>query len=156
MQNKLLISKMRDNAELAWASYGYFHLVRNSGSQSFIELKKENSQANSNEDFSKKETTLIDIMDSTYKNYEVYCFNPKTKKEEKIGTLKGDMTPTQAKRFFERYELIHHIPNTLSGFSATIFYDIKESNTTTNTKESEKHFEYILSFRGTESTREIV
>ena len=49
-----------------------------------------------------------------------------------------------------------HIPNTLSGFSATIFYDIKESNTTTHTKEFKKHFEYIIAFRGTESTREIV
>ena len=61
----------------------------------------------------------------------------------------------RTKNFVNRYELIHHIPNTLSGFSATIFYDIKESNTTTNTKEFKKHFEYIIAFRGTESTEEI-
>lgn len=27
MNNKELIQKLRDYAELAWASYGYFHLV---------------------------------------------------------------------------------------------------------------------------------
>ncbi|TLD97031.1 hypothetical protein LS80_007715 [Helicobacter trogontum] len=62
----------------------------------------------------------------------------------------------RTKNFVNRYELVSHIPNTLSGFSATIFYDIKESNTTTNTKEFKKHFEYIIAFRGTESTKEIV
>ncbi len=73
-------------------------------------------------------------------------------KQEKFATA---TLSHRTKNFVNRYELIHHIPNTLSGFSATIFYDIKESNTTTNTKESEKHFEYIIAFRGTESTREI-
>ena len=48
----------------------------------------------------------------------------------------------RTKNFVNRYELIHHIPNTLSGYSSTIFYD--ECNT-----------EYIIAFRGTESTREI-
>lgn len=27
MDNKGLITKLRDNAELAWAAYGYFHLT---------------------------------------------------------------------------------------------------------------------------------
>ena len=40
--------------------------------------------------------------------------------------LGGDFTPTQAKRFFERYDLLIHQPNTESGFSATFFYN-KES-----------------------------
>ncbi|WP_233706004.1 hypothetical protein [Helicobacter bilis] len=35
--------------------------------------------------------------------------------------LKGNFTPTQTKRFFERYELLIHQPNTESGFSATLF-----------------------------------
>ena len=56
----------------------------------------------------------------------------------------------RTKNFVNYYELIHHIPNTLSRFSATIFRDLRESNTTTNTKEFEKHFEYIIAFRGTE------
>ncbi len=54
-----------------------------------------------------------------------------------IDSLKGDMTSTQAKRFFERYDLLKHCPNTDSGFSATLFYDIQKD-------------EYIASFRGTE------
>lgn len=82
-------------------------MATTSKNQSFIELKKENSQANSNEDSSKKEITLIDIMDSTYKNYEVYCFNPQTKKKEKLGKLGGDFTPTQTQKFFSRYDFTH-------------------------------------------------
>ena len=126
MENKTLINKMKNAAELAQAAYGYYDLMTSDTNPLFIKLKNENSQANSNEDFSKKETTLIDIMDSSYKNYEVYFFNPKTKKEEKVGTLKGDFSPLQAKRFFEKYDLLIHQPNTESGFSATLFQN-KES-----------------------------
>ncbi len=137
------IKDLRDYAELAWVAYGYFYLV----GKKF---------ANKEEYKDRKDTEIIihDILDSTYSGYIAMGKN-RWGQDIKIGTLKGDFTPTQAKRFSERYELIHHIPNTLSGFSATIFYDIKESNTTTNTKEFKKHFEYIIAFRGTESTREI-
>ncbi len=27
MKNKAVINKLKDNSELAWASYGYFHLA---------------------------------------------------------------------------------------------------------------------------------
>ena len=57
-------------------------------------------------------------------------------KDEKTGKLKdglfdddflgGDFTPTQAKRFFEKYDILIHQPNTESGFSATLFQN-KES-----------------------------
>ena len=138
MQNKNLINKLKSNAELAMAAYGYYHLATTSKNQSFIELKKENSQIDSDENFIEKEITLIDIMDSTYKNYEAHCFNPpQTKKKEKIGKLDGDMTPTQSKRFFEKYDVLIHQPNTESGFSATLFQN-KESK------------EYTLAIRGTE------
>ena len=138
------IKDLRDYAELAWASYGYFDLL----GKKFADKKEYKGRENT-------EITLHDILDSTYNGYIAMGKN-RWNQDIELGTLKGDMTPTQAKRFFERYELIHHIPNTLSGFSATIFYDIKESNTTTNTKEFEKHFEYIIAFRDTESTKEIV
>ena len=36
------------------------------------------------------------------------------------------MSPFQAKKFFERYDLLIHQPNTESGFSATLFQN-KES-----------------------------
>ena len=147
MNNKQQIEKLRDNAELSWAAYGYFDLIGKRFNKKILK------------DIDRESTPIItqaDILDITYNKHIAVELNPHKQDDEiKIGTLKGEFTPTQAKRFSERYELIHHIPNTLSGFSATIFYDIKESNTTTNTKEFKKHFEYIIAFRGTESTKEI-
>ena len=124
MENKLLINKMKNAAELAWAAYGYYDLVANDTNLLFIKLKneKENNEANSDDNFTKKEINLADIMDSTFANYEVYKsqLSPKLK-PEKVATLKGDFTPTQAKSFFSRYDLLIHQPNTESGFSATLF-----------------------------------
>ena len=74
----------------------------------------------------------------TYNKYIAVKSNPhKPDDEIKAGTLKGDMTPTQAKKFFEKYDILIHQPNTESGFSATLFQN-KESK------------EYTLAFRGTE------
>ncbi|WP_258865052.1 hypothetical protein, partial [Helicobacter sp. MIT 14-3879] len=99
--------------------------------------------------------TLHDIMDATYFDYE-------TQDSTFFNTfkLKGDMTPTQAKRFFSRYDLLIHQPNTTSGFSATLFEDLgeleKELDNKTNTRKSTTLFqdkeskEYILAIRGTE------
>ena len=111
LTNKQQINKLRDNVELAWAAYGYFHLV----GKKF---------ANKEEHKDKKDTeiTMHDILDSTYNGYVTSDHTTLINPEK----LKGDFTPTQAKRFSERYELIHHIPNTESGFSATLFQD-KES-----------------------------
>ena len=107
--------------------------------------EKGKDRTDSNKNPIAKEINLTDIMDNTFADYEVYKpqLSPKFK-PNKVDTLKGEFTPTQAKRFFEKYDILIHQPNTESGFSATIFYDIKESNTTTNTKEFEKHFEYII------------
>ena len=156
MQNKILINKLKDNAELAWAAYGYFHLAN--PNYDFNKNSTDTERLKYFRKITKNETafpTQADILNIEHKYF----------RDKKTGKLKdgffddklfdGDFTPIQAKRFSERYELIHHIPNTLSGFSATIFYDIKESNTTTNTKEFKKHFEYIIAFGGTESTEEI-
>ncbi|WP_394964551.1 hypothetical protein [uncultured Helicobacter sp.] len=71
MQNKKLINKMKNAAELAWAAYGYYDLMTNSDNQLFIEIKIKNKN---NTDSIKKEIILVDIMDSTYKDYEVYFF----------------------------------------------------------------------------------
>ncbi|MFT6791701.1 MAG: hypothetical protein ACJA04_000911 [Cellvibrionaceae bacterium] len=51
----------------------------------------------------------------------------------------GDFTDTQANNFIINYKLIHQLPNTNSGFSATIFQDL-----TTGKK--------VLAIRGTEFT----
>ena len=49
----------------------------------------------------------------------------------------SDFTPTQTQRFFEKYDILIHQPNTHSGFSATLFYD----------KEKDR---FVVGFRGTE------
>lgn len=54
MSNKQQINRLRDNAELAWASYGYFHLV---GKKFANDNKRD------------KPITLHDILDSTYNGY---------------------------------------------------------------------------------------
>ncbi|MDY5821611.1 MAG: hypothetical protein SPJ83_02260 [Helicobacter sp.] len=111
MSNKQQINRLRDNAELAWASYGYFDLV----GKKFDNKDKYNDRKNT-------VITLHDILDSTYKDYvtsnHTTLINPEY--------LKGDFSPLQAKRFFSRYDLLIHQPNTESGFSATLFQN-KES-----------------------------
>ncbi|EMZ36939.1 DUF2974 domain-containing protein [Helicobacter bilis] len=122
MNNKQQIQKLRDNAELAMASYGYFHLIG----------KKIKNDEDEYGDKANKPITLHDILDITYKNYETQdstFFNTEN--------LKGDFSPLQAKQFFERYDLLKHYPNTESGFSATLFQN-KETK------------EYTLAIRGTE------
>ena len=91
MTNKETIKKLRDNAELAQASYGYFHLI---GKKIKNDEKKYGDKAN-------KPITQTDILDLTYKGYEVKDTGLIFDDE-----LKGDMTPTQVKRFFERYDLL--------------------------------------------------
>ena len=111
------------------ASYGYFHLIG----------KKIENDREKYGDKADKPITLHDILDMTYKDYVTSNHTTLINPEK----LKGDFTPTQAKRFSERYDILIHQPNTESGFSATIFYDISQQ-------------EYIIAFRGTESTKEIV
>ena len=123
MKNKLLINKMKNAAELAWAAYGYYDLMTSDTNQLFVVLKDEKGEdkTDSNGNPVTQEITLIDIMDSNYVEHNVVGKDKWDKDFETVGTLKGDMTPTQAKRFFSRYDLLIHQPNTESGFSATLF-----------------------------------
>lgn len=111
MTNKEQIQKFRDTAELAWAAYGYYDLI----GKKFKDKKDKNENP--------LPITLQDIMDITYENYEAVesIQLGKEPTEIKVGTLKGDFSPTQAKNFFEKYELLIHQPNTSNGFSATLF-----------------------------------
>ena len=113
---------MKDNAELAQAAYGYFHLVG----------KKFKDEEQYPDDKRDKPITLHDILDSTYNNY-IATEQDISGKDIEIGKLKGDMTPTQAKRFFEKYDILIHQPNTESGFSATLFGE-KRKQTNTESK----------------------
>lgn len=67
----------------------------------------------------------------------------------------SDFTPTQTQRFFEKYDILIHQPNTHSGFSATLFGE-KRKQTNTQTKEvtytnEGGYINYILAIRGTET-----
>ena len=115
MNNKQQIQKLRDNAELAMASYGYFHLIG----------KKIKNDEDEYGDKANKPITLHDILDITYKDYETQdsTFSNTLK-------LKGDMTPTQVKNFFEKYELLDYYPKfdtknnrQKEGFHACLFQD---------------------------------
>ena len=111
MSNKEQIKKLRDYAELAWASYGYFHLADKD--------YKPEGWWNKDKDKLKKfkeiknNTTAIpthtDILNIEYNSL-----------------FSGNFGKEQAKQFFERYDLLKHYPNTDSGFSATLFQN-KES-----------------------------
>ena len=131
MNNKRQIEKLRDNAELAMAAYGYFDLMGQRFDKKILK------------DIDRESTPIItqtDILDSVYNGYIAMGKN-RWGQDIELGTLKGDFTPTQAKNFFDRYDLLEHCPNTDSGFSATLFKD---------TKADSKDSEYILSIRGTE------
>ena len=98
MENKKLITKLKNNAELAQAAYGYFHLV---GKKFPNNKKKYGDKAN-------EPVTLEDILDSTYKGYKIYAPplpSLPNLKPEKIGTLNGDFTPTQAKNFANKVKI---------------------------------------------------
>ena len=124
MTNKQQIKKLRDNAELAWASYGYFDLVGKK-----FDIKDERIKNSPRID--NLTITQTDLLDLTYNKYIAVESNPhKPDDEIKVGKLKGDFTPTQAKRFFSRYDLLIHQPNTESGFSATLFGEKRKQKNT--------------------------
>ncbi|GAB0174119.1 hypothetical protein [Helicobacter trogontum] len=78
MNDKQQIQKLKDNAELAMAAYGYFDLKTSDTNQLFLVLKDEKGK--DRVDASRRpvtqQITLTDIMNITYKNYEVYKPSP--------------------------------------------------------------------------------
>lgn len=123
MNNKQQIQKLRNNAELGMAAYGYFNLIGKRFEKKILK------------DIGRESTpiiTQIDILDSTYKGYIVMgkdCWE----QDIELGTLKGDFSPTQVKRFFDKYDLLDFYPKfdtknnkQKEGFHACLFQD-KES-----------------------------
>ena len=87
-------------------------------------------------------------MNQKYYNHEVLVnlekgddIFTKMKNEAKdsfnLDKLNGEFSEIQAKNFAKRYKIKFHQANTLSGFSATLFYDIQEDR-------------FVVGFRGTE------
>ena len=115
------LDDLKNYAELAQASYFYFDL------DGYV-LKENNITI-----------TLNEIISSNY--------NGKTAgKKIKIGheyyltdtrELNGEFGELQAKEFIKRYKIYFHQANTVSGFSATLFYDTQKDR-------------FVLGFRGTE------
>lgn len=54
-----------------------------------------------------------------------------------LDKLNGKFSEIQAKNFAQRYKIYFHQANTLSGFSATLFYDTQADR-------------FVVGFRGTE------
>lgn len=134
MNNKRQIEKLRDNAELSWAVYGYFDLIGKRFNKKILK------------DIDRESTPIItqaDILDITYNKHIAVELNPHKQDDEiKIGKLKGDFSPTQVKRFFEKYDLLDFYPKfdtknnkQQKGFHACLFQD-KESK------------QYTLAIRG--------
>ena len=153
MNNKQQINKLRDNAELAQASYFYFDLLKDSQG---IPRKIYGLDSNGNKIKDEKyprgykeiEITLEHIVNKKYQGQEVLInlqqgddIFTKMKNEAKdsfnLDKLNGEFSEIQAKNFAKRYKIKFHQANTLSGFSATLFYDIQEDRC-------------VVGFRGTE------
>ena len=108
---KQQIDDLRDYAELAMASYGYWHLM----GKKF---------ANKTEYKDRKDTEIVmsDILDSAYNGYVTSQHITFINTEK----LDGSMTPLQIQAFIKRYKIYFHQPNTASGFSTTLFYDMQK------------------------------
>lgn len=129
MDNSHQIRNLKNKAELAMASYGYFECIGN-------RFDKDKD----------KFVSIVNVLDTQYRDSKII-----DEKGFKIGTLKGDFTPTQAENFFKRYDLLIHQPNTESGFSATLFKDLGEIDIQTGKRKAlNKDSEYIFAIRGTE------
>ncbi|WP_395148128.1 hypothetical protein [uncultured Helicobacter sp.] len=140
MQNKILINKIRNAAELAWAAYGYYDLIGKKFKNDNTYKGRENT-----------EITQADILDLTYNKHIAVESNPhKPDDEIKVGKLDGDFSPLQAQRFFEKYELLDYFPKfdykhnkQKQGFHACLFQN----------RESEQ---YIFAIRGSYDSRDYV
>ena len=134
MDNKGLITKLRDNSELAWAAYGYFHLANPRYDFNKDNIDKERLEyfrklyKNNNLESSKTDEQLQSpayILNIEYKYFKDNNGKPKDSWYHKH-FLGGEFSPLQAKQFFSRYDLLKHCPNTGSGFSATLSYEKTE------------------------------
>ena len=157
-KNIKLIQNLRDCAELAQASYFYFDLLKDSNGnpRKIYELdsgSKEIKDEKYPRGYKEIQVNLEHIVSKKYQGQEVLVnleqgndiFTTMTNKATDFfnsDKLNGEFGEMQVKHFFERYDLICHIPDSHSGFSATIFYDKLNAN-------------YIIAFRGTNDYKDV-
>lgn len=138
------ISRLKKYAECANACYALFN--KEEFFNSYIDMTKNEDNDNSTALLSiiKSEKIVIEnankniALDFRFRGFpeEITDFHInqiKSGQNEQVSFLK------QTENFLERYDIKAHQPNTISGFSATLFYDKIDD-------------EYILAMRGTEGT----
>lgn len=156
---KQAVNNLKDYAELAQASYFYFDFLKDSNNipRKIYELNKQGQKIkdeNSPRGYKEIEINLEHIISKEYQGQEVLInlkqdntwqsnllnsFDEKTNSDK----LNGKFSEIQAEEFVKRYKIYFHQPNTLSGFSATLFYDTQEDR-------------FVVGFRGTEGVMDII
>ncbi|WP_104719701.1 lipase family protein [Helicobacter pullorum] len=148
---KETINNLKDYAELAQASYFNLEFIDN---RNIFELDSNNEKISDifyPRKYKETKITLLHSISQKYYNQEVLInlqqgddiftkMRNDANETFNFDKLNGEFSEIQAKNFAKRYEVIFHQPNTLTGFSATLFSD--------KTKNS-----FIVAFRGTELTR---
>ena len=151
MKNKEMINKLRDNAELAIAVYGYFHLANPKYDFNKDSTDKERLEY-FREKIAKNQTAIPtpeDILNMEHKYFKDNNGKPKDSWYHKH-FLGGDFSPTQVKNFFDKYDLLDFYPKfdtknnkQKEGFHACLFQD-RESK------------EYTLAIRGSFDSKDYV
>ncbi|MDY5821886.1 MAG: hypothetical protein SPJ83_03680 [Helicobacter sp.] len=170
MNNKQRVKKIRDYAELAQVSYFYFDLLKDSNGipRKIYELDSNGNKIKDEKyprGYKEIEVTLEHIVNKKYQGQGVLInlqqgddifteMKNSAKEVFNFDKLNGEFGEIQTQRFFEKYDLLKHCPNTESGFSATLFGE-KRKQTNTESKATQYtndygYTNYILAFRGTE------
>ncbi|WP_426722730.1 lipase family protein [Campylobacter coli] len=148
---KETINNLKDYAELAQASYFNLEFIDN---RNIFELDSNNEKISDifyPRKYKETKITLLHSISQKYYNQEVLVnlqqgddiftkMRNDANETFNFDKLNGEFSEIQARNFAKRYEIIFHQPNTLTGFSATLFSDKTKNR-------------FIVAFRGTELTR---
>lgn len=154
MTNKQLIEQMRDMADCADAAYAKLDYVFKNIDAFFDSNKwneadgiklgnqtKENDRyLNGREILPNSNTAYARCIEARFMQdiaIKKGVFKDTTINNDPKNVLLDSTLSTRTKNFVNRYKLIEHQPNTLMGFSATLFYDTQKDR-------------FVVGFRGIE------
>ena len=158
MTNKEMITRFKDMADIADASYAMLHYVFGNIDSVFKSKKWEEADNITNRDktiendkylngniiLPNSNTAYARCIESRFQKdivvEEGIFFDDKLGDSPKMVSVARELSQ-RTKNFVNRYELIEHQPNADYGFCATLFKD---------TKADSKDSEYTLAIRGTE------
>ena len=160
MTNREIIKKLRDNAELAWASYFYFDLLKDSSNipRKIYQLDEQGQKIkdkNYPREYRETPINLEHIINKKYYNQEVLVnleqsndiftkMRNRAKDSFNGDKLGGEFGDIQTKEFLKRYYLLDYYPKDNSkGLHACLFQD-RESK------------EYTLAIRGSFDVKDYV